>query len=175
MSRSEAQAAGAAVAAAALAIPAGASAHPSVYVLVRADPRHTGSAAATGNVGPYTAGAVPRDAARQQPRYVFTNHGNTYLLRESNGKTTGGAISYAHRPGAATGLAAAIRLRRLRQPPAGADDRRAAARDVRCAGTDDPGGHPQLAGHRSVLRLRPLPGAPPSGSTTAPRPGSASS
>ena len=31
--------------------------------------------------------------ATTQTRYVFTNHGNTYLLRESNGKTSGRARS----------------------------------------------------------------------------------
>jgi hypothetical protein len=51
-----------------------------------------------------------------QTRYVFTNHGNTYLLRESNGKTSGGAISYAHRP---AGLAAASDFNVFALPPTG--------------------------------------------------------
>ena len=110
--------AGAAIAAAALAIPAAASAHPSVYVssapvLSTAAPAPLCSA--TGATGSYTANAFLLTCA-PQTRYVFTNHGNTVLLRESNGKTTGGAISYAHRP---AGLAAASDYDVLANPPQG--------------------------------------------------------
>ncbi len=92
-----------AVAAAALAIPAGASAHPTVYVTSAPVLSTTGLCSATGATPPYAAAAFLATCVTQT-RYVFTNHGNTALLRESNGKTTGGAISYAHRP---AGLAAA--------------------------------------------------------------------
>ena len=99
----------AAAAVAALAAPSAALAHPSVYVTstpVLSTAMPAPLCSATGNTGPYTAAAYLATCVTQT-RYVFTNHGNTYLLRESNGKTTGGAISYAHRPGGATGLAAA--------------------------------------------------------------------
>jgi len=86
----------AAVAAAALCLPAVAGAHSSVY-------ETTAPAACTAPATPYTAAQLLATCTTQT-RYVFTNHGNTYLLRESNGKTSGGAISYAHRP---AGLAAA--------------------------------------------------------------------
>lgn len=92
--------------AAAVAIPASAAAHPSVYVASAPVLAPVGLCSATGNTPPYTAAAYLATCVTQT-RYVFTNHGNTFLLRESNGKTTGGAISYAHRPGGATGLAAA--------------------------------------------------------------------
>ncbi len=110
--------AGAAIAVAALAIPAAASAHPSLYVSSAPVLAATGLCSATGNVGPYTANAYLLTCVTQT-RYVFTNHGNTYLLRESNGKTTGGAISYAHRPGGATGLAAATDYDVFSNPPQG--------------------------------------------------------
>ncbi|MDP2711992.1 MAG: hypothetical protein Q8O56_12305 [Solirubrobacteraceae bacterium] len=90
---------GVAAAVAALAAPAAALAHPSVYVT--SAPTACGSPAAPFTVAQYLA------TCTTQTRYVFTNHGNTFLLRESNGKTTGGAISYPHRPGGETGLAAA--------------------------------------------------------------------
>ena len=102
---------GAAIAAAALALPAAGFAHPSVYVT--SAPVDCAAPAA-----PYTA-AQYLATCTTQTRYVFTNHGNTYLLRESNGKTTGGAISYAHRPGGATGLAAASNFDVFALPPAG--------------------------------------------------------
>ncbi len=105
-----------AVAAAALAIPAAASAHPSVYVS-SAPVLSTGPVlcSATGATPPYTAAAFLATCVTQT-RYVFTNHGNTVLLRESNGKTTGGAISYSHRP---AGLAAASDYDVLSNPPQG--------------------------------------------------------
>ncbi len=102
---------GAAIAAAALALPAAASAHPSVYVT-------SAPANCTAPAAPYTA-AQYLATCTTETRYVFTNHGNTYLLRESNGKTTGGAISYAHRPGGATGLAAASNYNVFGLPPVG--------------------------------------------------------
>lgn len=88
--------AGAAVAAAALSLPAAAAAHPSLY-------QSTAPVGCTAPAAPYTAAQLLATCTTET-RYVFTNHGNTYLLRESNGKTSGGAISYAHRP---AGLAAA--------------------------------------------------------------------
>lgn len=88
--------AGAVVAVAALSLPAAAGAHPSLY-------QSTAPVGCTAPAAPYTAAQLLATCTTQA-RYVFTNHGNTYLLRESNGKTTGGAISYAHRP---AGLAAA--------------------------------------------------------------------
>jgi hypothetical protein len=88
--------AGAAVAVAVLCVPAAAGAHPSVYA-------STAPAGCTAPAAPYTAAQLLATCTTET-RYVFTNHGNTYLLRESNGRTTGGAISYAHRP---AGLAAA--------------------------------------------------------------------
>jgi hypothetical protein len=89
-------AAAAAAAAAALCLPAAAGAHPSLYA-------STAPAGCTAPAPPYTAAQLLATCTTET-RYVFTNHGNTYLLRESNGRTTGGAISYAHRP---AGLAAA--------------------------------------------------------------------
>ena len=102
---------GMAIAVSALAIPAAAAAHPSVYV--SSAPVDCGAPAA-----PYTA-AQYLATCTTQTRYVFTNHGNTYLLRESNGKLTGGAISYAHRPGGATGLGAASNFDIFGLPPVG--------------------------------------------------------
>ena len=102
---------GAAIAVAALALPALASGHPSVYV-------SSAPVNCTAPAAPYTA-AQYLATCTTQARYVFTNHGNTYLLRESNGKTTGGAISYAHRPGGATGLAAASDYNVFGLPPVG--------------------------------------------------------
>ncbi len=107
--------AGATVAAAALAIPAAVSAHPSVYVTSAPILAPAGLCSATGATPPYTAAAFLATCVTQT-RYVFTNHGNTYLLRESNGKTTGGAISYAHRP---AGLAAATDYDVFSNPPQG--------------------------------------------------------
>ncbi|MEA2223823.1 MAG: hypothetical protein QOH83_2199 [Solirubrobacteraceae bacterium] len=98
----------AAVAAAALALPAAASAHPSVYVT-------SAPADCTAPATPYTVAQLLATCTTQT-RYVFTNHGNTYLLRESNGKTSGGAISYAHRPAA---LAAASDFNVFALPPKG--------------------------------------------------------
>ena len=103
---------GAAIAVAALTLPAAVAAHPSVYVT-------SAPVGCTAPSAPYTA-AQYLATCTAQTRYVFTNHGNTYLLRESNGKTTGGAISYAHRPGGATGLAAASDFDLFGPPPAGA-------------------------------------------------------
>ncbi len=103
---------GVAIAVAALALPAVASAHPSVYV-------SSAPVNCTAPAAPYTA-AQYLATCTSQTRYVFTNHGNTYLLRESNGRTTGGAISYAHRPGGATGLAAASDFDLFGLPPVGA-------------------------------------------------------
>lgn len=80
----------AAAAAAAVAAPAAALAHPSVYTA-------TAPVNCVAPAPPYTLAQVTCDT---QTRYVFTNHGNTYLLRESNGRPTRGAISYAHAPAA---------------------------------------------------------------------------
>lgn len=110
--------AGAAVAAAALVMPAAASAHPSVYVSSAPVLAPSGLCSASGATPPFTAAAYLATCVTQT-RYVFTNHGNTSLLRESNGKTTGGAISYAHRPGGATGLAAATDYDVFAHPPQG--------------------------------------------------------
>jgi len=99
---------GAAVAAAALAMPAAALAHPSVYA-------SSAPAGCTAPATPYTAAEFLATCATQT-RYVFTNHGNTYLLRESNGKTSGGAISYSHRP---AGIAAASDFNVFALPPEG--------------------------------------------------------
>ena len=88
--RQRSRIAGAAVAVAALSLPAAAGAHSSVY-------ESTAPVGCTAPAAPYTA-AQFLATCTTETRYVFTNHGNTYLLRESNGKTTGGAISYAHRP-----------------------------------------------------------------------------
>lgn len=107
--------AGVAVAAATLAAAATASAHPSVYVSSAPILAPAGLCSATGATPPYTATAFLAMCVTQT-RYVFTNHGNTVLLRESNGKTTGGAISYAHRP---AGLAAASDYDVLSGPPQG--------------------------------------------------------
>ena len=98
----------AAVAAAALALPAGAAAHPSVYV-------SSAPADCTAPATPYTVAQLLATCTAQT-RYVFTNHGNTYLLRESNGKTSEGVISYAHRP---AGLAAASDFNVFARPPQG--------------------------------------------------------
>jgi len=110
--------AGTLVAASALALPVAASAHPSVYVSsapVLSTAMSAPLCSATGATGSYTAADFLATCV-QQPRYVFTNHGNTYLLRESNGKTIGGAISYAHRP---AGLAGASDFDIFSTPPQG--------------------------------------------------------
>ena len=93
----------------------------------------------------------------QQTRYVFTNHGNTYLLRESNGKTTGGAISYAHRPGGATGLAGAIDFNVFAVAPQGPTTGAQPHATCDAPTLTTPAVDPQLAGHRPVLRLCPVP------------------
>lgn len=66
-----------------LAIPAAASAHPSVYK--------------------DTAQTVPDESQPTvlvpQTRYVVANHGFTFVLRESNGRTTGGVFDYKSIPG----------------------------------------------------------------------------
>ena len=68
---------------AALALPAAASAHPSVYK--------------------DTAQTVPDETQPTvlvpQTRYVVANHGFTYVLRESNGRTSGGVFDYKSIPG----------------------------------------------------------------------------
>ena len=102
---------GMAIAVSALALPAAASSHPSVYV-------SSAPVDCTSPAAPYSA-AQYLATCTTQTRYVFTNHGNTYLLRESNGKLTGGAISYAHRPGGGTGLAAASNFDIFGLPPVG--------------------------------------------------------
>jgi hypothetical protein len=69
----------------ALAVPAGASAHPSVY---------TGTAKVVQSPGPPVVVA-------DQTRHMVTNHGYTTVLRESNGVgAPGGVVSYALLPGA---------------------------------------------------------------------------
>jgi hypothetical protein len=98
----------AAIAAAALTLPAAAAAHPSVYAT-------SAPADCTAPAIPYTVAQLLATCATQT-RYVVTNHGNTYLLRESNGKTSAGVISYAHRP---TGLAAASDFDVFALPPKG--------------------------------------------------------
>ena len=98
----------AAVAAAALALPVSAAAHPSAYV-------SSAPAECTAPATPYTAAELLATCTTQT-RYVFTNHGNTYLLRESNGKTSAGVISYAHRP---AGLTAASDFNVFALPPKG--------------------------------------------------------
>ena len=121
---------------------------------------------------PYTAAAYLATCATQT-RYVFTNHGNTFLLRESNGKTDR-RRDQLRAPARRRYRQPRRRLRRLRGTAAGSDHRRAAARDLRRAGADDAGRDPQLAGHRSrstpTSRSRPR---PPASTTTPPR-GSAS-
>jgi hypothetical protein len=68
-----------------LAVPAGASAHPSVY---------TGTAKVVQSAGPPVVVA-------DQTRHMVTNHGYTTVLRESNGVgAPGGVVSYALLPGA---------------------------------------------------------------------------
>ena len=74
--------------AAILAVPAAAAAHPSVY-----------------ETDAVIADAGAPDGFTTQRRYVVANHGFTYVLRESNGKTTGGTISYAKAPSALRGAA----------------------------------------------------------------------
>jgi hypothetical protein len=77
-----------ATAVALLAIPAAVSAHPTVYTdvakLVPSTPP-----------SPIT----PADLINQT-RYVVSNHGNTYVLRESNNETSGGVVDYSLAPGA---------------------------------------------------------------------------
>lgn len=78
-----------AVAAAALVAPAVASAHPSVW-------ETTALVNCTATPNPPTSPAdVTCDTQR---RYVFNNHGTPFVLRESNGKTTGGGIDYQRAP-----------------------------------------------------------------------------
>jgi hypothetical protein len=68
-----------------LAVPAGASAHPSVY---------TGNAKVVQSAGPPV-------LVVDQTRHMVTNHGYTTVLRESNGVgAPGGVVSYALLPGA---------------------------------------------------------------------------
>ena len=72
-----------AAAAAVLAVPAGASAHPSVYsgtAVIDTDP----------DPGEFTMGT--------QTRHTVTNHGYTTILRETNGVTDRGVMSYASLP-----------------------------------------------------------------------------
>jgi hypothetical protein len=69
----------------ALALPAAAAAHPSVY-------ETSARVAVTPATDPPT--------FTDQVRYVVANHGYTYVLRESNGTTTGGVVNYAKAPSA---------------------------------------------------------------------------
>jgi hypothetical protein len=94
---------GAVVAVAALVVPASASAHPSVY---------TGEAVIDTNPAEGVFAPAP------QTRHMVTNHGNTVVLRETNGESADGVISYALVPGdhPARGTAAA-----LDPPPTGGD------------------------------------------------------
>ena len=77
-----------ATAVAALGVPAAASAHPSVYTdvakLVPSPPPPV---------------ITPADLTNQT-RYVVSNHGNSYVLRESNNQTSGGVVDYKLAPGA---------------------------------------------------------------------------
>jgi hypothetical protein len=75
-----------AVALGALVVPATASAHPSVY---------TGE----GRIVTSLSGVTPVTVG-PQVRYTVTNHGYTTVLRETNGKTSKGVLSYAMVPGA---------------------------------------------------------------------------
>jgi hypothetical protein len=77
-----------AAAVAVLAVPAAASAHPSVYV---------DEALSV----PSPAPAPPIDPSQLVPqtRYVVSNHGNTYVLRESNTETGNGVVDYKRAPG----------------------------------------------------------------------------
>ena len=71
-----------------LGVPAAASAHPSVYTDVA-------------KLVPSPAPPVitPADLI-DQTRYVVSNHGNSYVLRESNNETSGGVVDYSLAPGA---------------------------------------------------------------------------
>ncbi len=79
----------AAVAVVAAAVPAAAAAHPSVW-------QSTALVNCTAAPNPPTSPADVTCAS--QARYAFTNHASTYVLRESNGKTTAGAINYQRAP-----------------------------------------------------------------------------
>ncbi len=79
--------AGALTAAAALALPATALAHPTVY-------ESTAKVLPAGPVPPTQGGLLP------QTRYLVTNHGFSYVLRESNNATDHGVMNYAAVPGA---------------------------------------------------------------------------
>jgi hypothetical protein len=77
-----------AVSVAALAVPAAASAHPSVYTsTARTVPASPPSPLDYGDLGFET-------------RYVVSNHGNTEILKESNGQTDRGTVDYKSAPGA---------------------------------------------------------------------------
>ena len=77
-----------AVGAAALAVPAGASAHPSVYT-------STAKTVPASPPDPLTYGDLGNET-----RYVVSNHGNAEILRESNGQTDRGVVDYKSAPGA---------------------------------------------------------------------------
>lgn len=77
----------AATATIALALPALASAHPSVY---------TSGAKLVPSPAP---SPVTWPSLLDQTRYVVSNHGYTYVLRESNGVTTNGTMDYKSLPG----------------------------------------------------------------------------
>lgn len=73
-------------------IPATASAHPSVF---------TDTARIVPDAS-WTYGG-PGVGLGTQTRYVVNNHGYPYVLRESNGKTTGGVLNYMDLPSRAAG------------------------------------------------------------------------
>jgi hypothetical protein len=77
-----------AVSAVALAIPASALAHPSVY---------TSNARAVPSPAP---SPINEGDLTTQTRYVVTNHGNSYVLRETNGQLNKGVLDYKLVPGA---------------------------------------------------------------------------
>ncbi len=77
------------IAAALLAIPAGAFAHGTVYTDNQA------RAVAPGDTAPIAPGDL-----QAQTRYVITNHGYSFVLRETNGATDKGMVNFARVPGA---------------------------------------------------------------------------
>ncbi len=80
-----------AAAVAVLAVPAAALGHPSVY---------TDDAKTVPSSDPTPATPLEFADLGDNTRYVVSNHGNTYVLRETNGETANGVMDYKALPGA---------------------------------------------------------------------------
>ena len=137
--------------AAVLALPAAAAAHPSVYK--------------------DTAQTVPDESQptvlEPQTRYVVANHGFTYVLRETNGRDTGGVLDYKSLPGP---YRATLTWNELVGGRHAAASRPHATCEVAALASE--AGDPVLAGRGPVLRLRPVPDRRRPASRTTPRRGS---